>query len=73
MPAPCAYDVYMTNTEQEPTQDTTVRLPRSIVEQVRVIATAHERSLSAELRVALDAYVRRTLPEATRTLEGRER
>jgi predicted transcriptional regulator len=38
---------------------TTVRLPRSLIEQVRTIAIAHERSLSAELRVALAAYVKR--------------
>ena len=36
---------------------TTVRLPRSLVEEVRTIAEAHERSLSAELRVALATYV----------------
>lgn len=63
----------MDNTAQQSQQDTTVRLPRSLVEQVRVIANAHERSLSAELRVALDAYVRRTLPEAQRQLEERAR
>lgn len=49
-----------------------MRLPRNLVEQVRVIATAHERSLSAELRVALTAYVRQTLPEAKRMLEEQE-
>jgi predicted transcriptional regulator len=37
---------------------TTVRLPRKLVEQMRRIAVAHDRSLSAELRVALAAYVR---------------
>ncbi len=37
---------------------TTVRLPWSLLEQVREIAVAHDRSLSAELRVALNAYVR---------------
>ena len=47
----------MATTEQQPQEDTTVRLPRSLVEQVRKIANAHERSLSAELRVALRAYV----------------
>jgi plasmid stability protein len=34
-----------------------VRLPRGLIEQMRVIANAHERSLSAELRVALREYV----------------
>jgi predicted transcriptional regulator len=38
--------------------NTTVRLPVSLVEQLRPIARAHDRSLSAELRVALAAYVR---------------
>jgi plasmid stability protein len=47
----------MPTTEQQSQQDTTVRLPRSLVEQVRVIAGAHERSLSAELRVALRRYI----------------
>ncbi len=49
--------------KQAPQPDTTVRLPRKLVEQMRVIARAHERSLSAELRVALADYVRRTMPE----------
>ena len=40
-------------------QDTIpVRLPRSLVEQLRPIAVEHDRSLAAELRVALTAYVR---------------
>jgi predicted transcriptional regulator len=50
-----------------------VRLPRPLVEQIRTIAEAHDRSISAELRVALDAYVRRTLPEAERTLNEKMR
>jgi predicted transcriptional regulator len=37
---------------------TTVRLPRNLVEEIRRLAVAHDRSLSAELRVALAAYVR---------------
>jgi hypothetical protein len=44
----------MTNTSP----DTTVRLPRSLIEQVRTLARAHDRSLSAELRVALAEYIR---------------
>jgi predicted transcriptional regulator len=40
------------------TDTTTVRLPRELVEQMRRIAARHDRSLSAELRVALAAYVR---------------
>jgi len=49
----------------------TVRLPRRLVDGVREIAEAHERSLSAELRVALDVYVRREAPGARRILEER--
>jgi predicted transcriptional regulator len=52
---------------------TTVRLPRALVDGVREIAMAHERSLSAELRVALDAYVRREGPGARRIIEERAR
>lgn len=46
----------MTTTQ---TDTTTVRLPRSLIEQIRVIAMAHDRSLSAELRVALTDYAHR--------------
>jgi hypothetical protein len=53
--------------------NTTVRLPRSLVEQMRTIAEAHDRSISAELRVALDAYIRQALPEAERILKERTR
>jgi predicted transcriptional regulator len=49
---------------------TTVRLPRSLVEQVRTIAQAHDRSLSAELRVALNAYIAADA-HARRTLKRR--
>jgi len=54
-------------------EHTSVRLPRPLVEDVKEIARAHERSLAAELRVALDAYVRRELQGARRILEERER
>jgi predicted transcriptional regulator len=37
--------------------DITIRLPRDLVEAVREVADRHERSLAAELRVALRAYV----------------
>jgi predicted transcriptional regulator len=41
-----------------PTADTTtVRVPRDLIEAVRQLAERHDRSLSAELRVALRAYV----------------
>lgn len=35
----------------------TVRLPVTILTKMRDIARAHERSLSAELRVALNEYI----------------
>jgi hypothetical protein len=54
------------------TDTTNVRLPSRLVESVRVIARAHDRSLSAELRVALDEYARRMLPGARRLLDERE-
>jgi predicted transcriptional regulator len=41
-------------------QDTsTVRLPVNIIDKIRAIARAHDRSLSAELRVALTDYISR--------------
>lgn len=60
----------MTTTTQD---NTTVRIPRSLIERLRIVAQAHERSLSAELRVALDAYIRETLPDAKRELKRRSR
>ena len=36
-----------------------VRLPRPLVEQVRALAKEDERSMSAEVRVALKDYLRR--------------
>jgi len=35
----------------------TVRIPRDLVEEVRRIAISHDRSLSAELRIAMRAYI----------------
>lgn len=35
-----------------------VRLPRTLIDKLRPIAAEHDRSLAAELRVALTAYVR---------------
>ncbi|PZS13489.1 MAG: hypothetical protein DLM64_03220 [Solirubrobacterales bacterium] len=49
----------MMNTSQDTAKDTTVRVPRDLLEQVRLVARAHERSLAAEVRVALTEYVRR--------------
>jgi predicted transcriptional regulator len=48
----------MMNTPQDAGKDTTVRVPRELLEQVRAIARAHDRSLAAEVRVALTEYVR---------------
>jgi hypothetical protein len=50
-----------------------VRIPQYLYGPFRLIADAHERSISAELRVALDAYVDQQLPEAKRTLQRRKR
>jgi hypothetical protein len=57
-----------------PSEDTTtVRAPRRLIEDLRTIATANERSLTGELRVALDTYVRAELAKAKRRLAGRSR
>ena len=37
-------------------KDTTVRVPWELLERLKVIAQAHDRSLVAEVRVALAAY-----------------
>ena len=42
---------------EDPRDTTTIRLPRDLVEAVRRIAERHDRSLTAEMRVALRAYV----------------
>ena len=47
----------MTNTQAHK-KDTTVRVPQDLIEQMKVIAKAHDRSLVAEVRVALDAYAK---------------
>ncbi len=60
----------MTNS---PLEYQTVRLPKALVNQMRVIAQAHDRSINAEVRVALDAYVRQQLPEAQRMIKEKTR
>jgi len=45
----------MMPTQQEPTA--TVRVPRRLLDELRPIAAAHDRSLSAELRVVLDTHI----------------
>jgi plasmid stability protein len=57
----------MMPTQQEPTA--TVRLPRHLLDELRPIAAAHDRSLSAELRVVLDTYIHGEGPAARRILE----
>jgi hypothetical protein len=54
---------------QKATKDTTVRVPWELLEQMKVIAKTHERSLVAEVRYALNQYVRS--PEAKRALQER--
>lgn len=62
------------DTTRRDRQDTIpVRLPRTLVEQLRPIAVAHDRSLAAELRVALTAYVREQTPTPIVTREQIER
>lgn len=51
---------------------TSIRLTPQLVEDLRVVAQANHRSWSAEVRHALDAYVRRELPAARRALAERE-
>jgi len=53
MHSQCMYHADMAITS--PT--TMVRLPTSIVNRIRVIAAAHDRSISAEVRVALNDYL----------------
>lgn len=49
----------MAHIQQDISKDAvTVRMPRDLVEHVRTLALAHERSLSAELRVALTTYIK---------------
>jgi hypothetical protein len=35
-----------------------VRLPVSLVDKIRKLATTHERTITGELRVAINAYIR---------------
>ena len=54
-------------------QNAMVRIPQATYGLLRLIADAHERSISAELRVALDDYIDRELPEAKQMLQRRKR
>jgi predicted transcriptional regulator len=54
---------------------TSIPLPKEVIDQIRPIARAHDRSLSAELRVALLDYVERNTPRpsyAEQLLEEKE-
>jgi predicted transcriptional regulator len=54
---------------------TSIRLPKAIIDQIRPIARAHDRSLSAELRIALLDYAERNTPRpsyAEQLLEEKE-
>jgi hypothetical protein len=46
--------------------------PARIVDEIRVIARAHDRSVSAQLRAARDAYIKTAGPEARRILAERQ-
>jgi Arc-like DNA binding domain len=46
----------MTNTPHTQEQ-VSVRMPRGLIEQVRELAVANDRTLAAELRVALRYYI----------------
>jgi hypothetical protein len=48
-----------------------VRISRPVLDEIRVIARAHRRSITAELTVALDAYIEAEGPEARRILKAR--
>jgi predicted transcriptional regulator len=45
--------------EERLAPDATVRLPWEVLDQMKALASAHERSLRAEVRVALAEYVKR--------------
>jgi predicted transcriptional regulator len=50
----------MVDSSQNSKKDTTVRVPWEILEEVKQIAKVHDRSLAAEVRVALSQYVRQS-------------
>jgi len=51
---------------------TTLRVPTRIVDELKLIARAYDRSLSAQARVALDAYIKLEGPVARRILAERD-
>jgi len=40
-------------------ETTSVRLPVSVVDRIRKLAAAHNRTISGELKTALDEYIHR--------------
>jgi plasmid stability protein len=42
-----------------PPTTTAVRLPVAVIAKIRALAAAHDRSIAAELRVALNDYIAR--------------
>ena len=56
-----------------PTNTVAVRLHKRIVDDLRVVAAAHELTIAAVLRLACDDYLRRELPKARAILTERER
>jgi hypothetical protein len=53
----------MTHTLQDPgRKDSTIRVPVELLDELRQVAKAHERSLAAEARVALAEHIRANAP-----------
>jgi hypothetical protein len=55
-----------------PKDTASARLARRLMEDLRVIAEANQRSVSAELRIAVERYNRAELAEARRVIAERE-
>lgn len=51
-----------THTAQEEDRHLTMRMPASLVDELRVLAKENERSLSAEARLALRAWLEQQRP-----------
>ncbi len=53
------YNTVMETSQQTPEDRFTLRLPTSLSERIRQIATAHKRSINQEMVWALEQYVRK--------------
>ena len=62
----------MANSQPTQQKDTTVRVPWELLERLKVIARAHDRSLVAEVRVALTGYADRIEKEQERKAAKRD-